>query len=108
VRLNCWSFALNPAGEVLVRGKPLPPLDGTRLVETEGIAVPVGYAWSPAVPAAIVRRAMRLEKDETLVWTADGARRTVAAGDWVRATRSAVRLTRDRFAENASVTGDSP
>ena len=95
VRLACWSFAANSTGLVLVRGTPLPPLPGTRFVETDGIAVPLGFAWSPAVPAAVLRRVFKLEKDDALLWTADGVRRRIAAGDWVRATRSAVRLTCD-------------
>jgi hypothetical protein len=98
IRLACWSFAADETGAVVVRGKPLPPVPGVRLVESDGIAVPVGYAWRPAVSAALVREAFRLEKDDGILWTADGVRRRIAAGDWVRATRSAARLTRDRLA----------
>jgi|GEM_PF-379936 len=97
VRLANWSFAADAAGRVLIRGTPLPPLPGTQFVVSEGIAVPVGFAWSPAVGAAVLRRVFRLERDDGVLWTADGVRRRIAAGDWVRATRSAVRLTRDRL-----------
>jgi len=107
VRLACWSVAADPAGRVEVRGTPLPPLPGARFVETDGIAVPLGYAWSPGVPAALLRQAFRLEHGDALLWTADGTRRRIAAGDWVRATRSAVRLTHDEFARRRSA-GDDP
>jgi hypothetical protein len=113
VRLACWTFVVNPIREVLVRGTPLPPLAGTQLVETEGIAVPVGFAWSPAVPPAVIRKSFRLEIGDSLVWSADGTARRIPAGDWVRATRSAVRLTRDQFqnggpkADDAAVDGST-
>jgi hypothetical protein len=106
VRLACWSFAANSTGLVLVRGTPLPPLPGTRFVEMEGIAVPLGFAWSPAMPAAVLRRVFKLEKDDAVLWTADGMRRRIAAGDWVRATRSAVRLTHDELARRRLASDD--
>ncbi|HUY90019.1 MAG TPA: hypothetical protein VMV10_14885 [Pirellulales bacterium] len=93
VRLARWSFAADAAGRAAIRGAPLPPLRGTQYVEESGLAVPAGWHWSPAVEAAVVRAALRLEPGDCALWFADGAWQKIAAGDWVRATRSAVRLT---------------
>jgi hypothetical protein len=92
-RLARWSFAADAAGRVVVRGAPLPPLRGTHYVEESGIAVPAGWHWSPAVEAAVVRAALRLEQGDCALWFADGSWQRIAAGDWVRATRSAARLS---------------
>ena len=55
VRLEPLAFAVNGVGDVLVRGVPLPPLPGVRLVEEKGIAVPCGWTWEPAVDADVLR-----------------------------------------------------
>jgi hypothetical protein len=106
VRLSCWSFAVDSAGRALVRGTPLPPLAGTQLAETDGIAVPLGYTWSPGVATGVLRQVFRLEAGDALLWTADGVRRRIAAADWVRAIRSAVRLTRDELARRRLAADD--
>ncbi len=93
VRLDRWTFAADSSGAVVVRGAPLPPLRGTQYVERAGIGVPAGWAWSPAVDAAVVRAVMRLEHGDCALWMSNGAWQRIEAGDWVRATRSAVRLT---------------
>ncbi len=61
VRLSRWEFAANRHGEVLVRGTPLPSLPGQHYWEAEGLLIPCGWHWSPAVSADIVRSVLRLE-----------------------------------------------
>jgi hypothetical protein len=92
-RLARWTFAADALGAVIIRGTPLPPLRGTQYVEANGIGVPAGWTWSPAVDAAVVRAALRLEEGACALWQADGAWQRIVADDWVQATRSAVRLT---------------
>lgn len=93
VRLDRWTFAVDATGSVVVRGAPLPPLPGVQCVEQAGIGVPSGWTWSPAVDAAVVRAVLRLDEGNCALWLSDGAWQKIEAGDWVRATRSAVRLT---------------
>lgn len=61
VRLSRWEFAANPHGEVLVRGTPLPSLPGQHYWEADGLLVPCGWRWSPALSADIVRTVLRLD-----------------------------------------------
>jgi hypothetical protein len=95
VRLARWSFVADRRGRIVVRGAPLPPLPGLRFVDHSGIVVPVGFTWSPHLPADVLRETFDLQKDDSLLWTPDGACERIAADDWVQATRSAARLTRD-------------
>jgi hypothetical protein len=97
-RLDCWSFALAADGQALVRGTPLPPLPGTCWVQTGGICVPAGRAWSPAVEPEIVRQLLQLNTGELALLRGDGSWDRVANDDWVRASRSAVRRTQESLA----------
>jgi hypothetical protein len=111
VRLDRLSFALDSAGRVLVRGKPLPPLDGQRFVEFEGIAVPVGWHWQPAVDAATLRALFGLDTpcedrreqqgDVTLLTSPDCAWERVPAQAFAQVTRSAVRLSAEAANERS-------
>lgn len=93
VRLDRWRFAVARDGRVVVVGQPLPSLPGERLVEHEGIAVSAGYFWSPPVEPCIVRERFALEAGDLALWHADGTWERIAAGDFVRATRAAIRAT---------------
>jgi hypothetical protein len=93
VRLDRWHFAVSAAGEVIVRGTPLPPLAGARLVEEQGIAVPSGWHWSPAVDADVLCNMFKLSSQDLLLWTPQGRRERIASEQFVRATRSAIRLS---------------
>lgn len=104
VRLDCWSFAADASGRVLVRGAPLPSLPGVFYVETEGVAVPAGWWWTPAVAASTLRRALGLDvsnasggttPDLALFLAEDGTWDLVSGDGFVKATRSAARLTRE-------------
>jgi MoxR-vWA-beta-propeller ternary system domain bpX2 len=93
VRLDRWHFAVSAREEVIVRGTPLPPLPGTRLVEEQGIAVPSGWHWSPAVDADVLRRLFKLAPNDVLLWTPAGRRERIASDHFVKGTRSAIRLS---------------
>ena len=60
VRLDRWRFAVAADGRVAVHVHPLPPLPGQRWVEQEGIAVPAGWTWAPAVEAELLRQVFGL------------------------------------------------
>jgi hypothetical protein len=93
VRLDRWRFAVAADGRVLVQGLPLPSLPGQRLVEREGIAVPAGWSWSPPVEPAVVRELFRLDSGSLAIWHVDGSWERIASGDFVRATRAAIRAS---------------
>lgn len=93
VRLARWTFAADRRGQVVIRGAPLPPLPGDRFVDHDGIAVPEGWTWTPHVPPDVLRAAFALGEGDTLLWTLRRGCERIAADDWVRATRSAARLT---------------
>jgi hypothetical protein len=93
VRLSRLSFAVSDDGRALIRGEPLPPLPGVRYVETHGVAAPVGWTWSPAVDADVLRQAIGLADGAIALYNVDGNCDVIESDDFVRATRSAVRLT---------------
>ena len=93
VRLESLAFAVSEQGHILVRGTPLPPLEGERLVEQEGIAIPAGYTWEPALDSIVIRGALRLPSGDLGLFQADGFWDRVRGEDFVRVTRSAARLS---------------
>jgi hypothetical protein len=93
LRMGCLSFLAARDGQVLVRGNPLPPLPGQQFVDHDGIVVPAGWSWQPAVEPQVLRAAAELESGDCLLWTADAGCQKLPADGWVRVSRSAVRLT---------------
>jgi hypothetical protein len=93
VRLDRWTFAADEQGRVLIRGLPLPPIAGQFYCEEEGIAVPAGWRWDPPLAAAVLRAAIGLAGRDLALLGPDGTCSIVREADWVRATRSAARLT---------------
>jgi hypothetical protein len=98
VRLDRLSFATSSDRLALIRGVPLPPLPGTRFVEIDGVAAPVGWAWSPNINPRALRPLLRLSQQDLAVFTLDGFCEVICGDEFVRATRSAVRLTEKEFA----------
>ena len=96
-RIDCWTFAATADGRVIVRGLPLPPLPGVQWVVEEGVAVPAGYEWSPAVDALTLQQALGLAAGELALLRPDGSWDRIADDDWTRASRSAARATRERL-----------
>jgi len=99
VRLARLQFAAAPDGRVLVRGTPLPPLPGRRLVLHHGVAVPAGFAWQPAVSAEVLARCLGVSGDALVLWNEDGTITPVHGEQFIPVTRSAVRATAQAVAE---------
>ncbi len=93
LRIERLRFAANAAGEALVLGTPLPPLNGRPCVETDGVIVPAGFAVHPAVTALVVRQVLNAPADAFVVWDEKGPR-VLSAECFVSVSRSAGRLTR--------------
>jgi hypothetical protein len=93
VRLRQLRFAVDEAGNVVVRGKPLPPLPGRQFVLHGNIAVQAGFTWEPAVSADVLSRRLGLSTDALAIFYQDGTFSRIEAEQFVPATRSAVRET---------------
>lgn len=94
-RLDRWTFAVSDDRRTIVRGAPIPPLPGEPYVESAGIAVPCGWRCDPPIDAATAREVLGLDASSLALFHTDGSWERVAAGDFVRATRSALRATQD-------------
>jgi len=93
IRLRCLSFAAASDGRVIIRGTPLPSVVGLRLVEDNGVAVPCGWAWAPAVEATVVRELLGLEEGDFALLTGAGSVEIIRADGFAASCRSAVRMT---------------
>jgi len=93
VRLERLSFAAGDDGRTVVHGTPLPPITGRPFVEEQGVAVPAGWTWRPGVAAAVLRPLFGLEENDLALLGEDGTWERIPAAGFVRAARSAVRLT---------------
>ena len=99
VRLDRWAFAINGEGKIVVRGEPLPPVQGGRFVERSGVAVEAGWTWSPRIAPDVLSEALGLASGDVALLYEDGTWDHVQAADFVRATRSAVRLSCEAFSD---------
>lgn len=97
VRLRQLRFAVNAIGDVVVRGKPLPPLPGRQFVLHGNVAVQAGFAWEPAVSAEVLARRLGLSADALVLLHEDATFFRIEAEQFVPATRSAVRETSQGF-----------
>lgn len=91
VRLTAWKFAADATLRILVCGLPLPPLPGQLFVEEGGIALPAGWAFSPAIPASVLHDALGLARGDIALFTPEGTWEHLAEGDFVPASRAAIR-----------------
>jgi hypothetical protein len=97
LRLASLSFAVAENQQTLITGQPLPTLPGVRLVNRNGILTPCGYAWSPAVDAAVLREVFGLGNDDVVVLDPDSTHQVIRAEQFVSASRSAARMTTAGF-----------
>ena len=92
-RLERLAFAMSAEHHVVIRGQPLPPLSGERYVERSGVAIPVGWSWSPAIDACLVARVLGIEADVLALVHQDAAHDLIRNEDFVATTRSSVRAS---------------
>jgi hypothetical protein len=101
VRLDRLEFAAAADGRVLIRGRPLPPIPGTRFVLHGQIAVPAGFIWRPTVIPEVLARGLGLARDALALWNDDNTITRLHREQFVRVTRSAVHATRRALGECA-------
>ncbi len=97
IRLDGLAFAVSDDQQALVLGKPVPPLPGIRMVNQSGILTPCGFAWSPPVEPAALKDLFALGPNDVVVLAEDGTHQVIRSEQFVRASRSAARATREEF-----------
>jgi hypothetical protein len=98
-RLRPLRFAAT-RDEALITGTPLPALPGVACWEASGIIAPAGWTWAPAVDAMTLRCVLSLGAGELALFRADGSWQLLRESSFVKAHRSAVRITtRERARE---------
>lgn len=95
VRLDRWAFAVSEDGQAVIWGAPSPPIQGVRFVEEQGVAVEAGWTWAPPVDRRVLAEVLELAKRDLALIHADGSWERIRGEDFVRATRSAVRLSQE-------------
>ncbi len=102
IRLRNLIWALDPVHPetVLIRGAPLPPVPGKRWVEDNGVVVPAGQRWWPAVSAETLRKALGVAATELALLGLDGRWSRMPRTAWLPGNRSTIRLV---LANNPSV-----
>lgn len=93
IRLSRLSFAVNHEHRVLIHGEPLPPLEGLRWTVIEGIGIPIGHTWSPAVSAGLLAEAMGATPHALLLWFSSGQVERIQWENFLPATRANIRAT---------------
>ncbi len=94
LRFQGLAFACGDDGRVLVRGTPVPPVEGTPLWIEADIAVPCGYCLDPQVPAASLLPLLAQPSTAGLhLLNEDGSREWIPEDAFVHVSRSAVRAT---------------
>jgi hypothetical protein len=98
-RLQALKFAVSDQGEVLVMGTPLPAIPGKEYWMRDMMLIPGGYDLEyPALSAQISERLNPL-KDAVIVLHEDGNWEKIGWDDFVSASRSAIRLTRENHSQ---------
>jgi len=92
LRLERLQFAASHQQAILV-GEPLPPIRGDTFYVRQGVAVPVGFDWQPALDARVLRRAFGLGEGDIALLLPEGGCCVIRSDQFCGATRSAVRLT---------------
>jgi hypothetical protein len=93
VRLRPLRVAASSDGRAVLRGSPLPPIQGRRYAEREGIAVPCGYGFAPALEPAVLRQLLDISPDDLALFHEDGSYERVEASSFARASRGTARAT---------------
>ena len=92
VRLNQLSFAASES-EALIRGIPIPPVPGQRFIEAGGVAIPLGWRPEPELNAKSIRHLLQVPEGTMALLLEDGSFESIPDHVFVRATRSATRMT---------------
>jgi len=98
LRLKPLRFATAMDGRCLILGAPLPSIPGRLFVAREGIIIPAGTAWSPAVSALTLRRLFGTPDQDMVLWDENGIRH-LSSELIVPASRANARATAAGFSD---------
>lgn len=93
VRLEPLRYAVNSRSQALVLGRPLPPLPGTRFGLHDGIAIPAGFTWAPAVSSAVLAECFAPPAGGLAVWLPRDGVTTLHPELWLPLTPGSLRAT---------------
>ncbi|HEY2253603.1 MAG TPA: hypothetical protein VGH74_21155, partial [Planctomycetaceae bacterium] len=102
VRLQALTFALSSDNRVVVRGTPLPPIAGDRFYERGGMALACGWGWPRWLDDETARAALNISANDLALVSPAGTWETIPADQFVRATRSAIRLSGEAVANHST------
>ncbi|PSL46653.1 hypothetical protein CLV51_103634 [Chitinophaga niastensis] len=94
IRLQPLTFAASDKNEVLIMGQPLPPIPGKEYVLQHKLLLPAGYEFNPAGIAFLVAAKLNPQQEDYLIFDATGTWECIPATAFVKAGRSAIRLTK--------------
>ncbi|MBO9732259.1 MAG: hypothetical protein J7623_26695 [Chitinophaga sp.] len=92
-RLQALSFATSADRQVLIMGSPLPPIPGQEYVLQEQLLLPAGYSFTPPGITTIVNQQLNAAQTDLLLFRTNGHWERIPTTAFVKADRSAVRLT---------------
>lgn len=92
IRLNQLSFAASKS-EALIRGIPIPPIPGQLFIEAGGVAIPLGWRPERELDAKSIRDLLQVPEGTMALLLEDGSFESIPDHVFVRATRSATRMT---------------
>jgi len=98
VRLSCTRFAVSEAGQVLITGYPLPPIQGREYWRVDNILLPPGYAFEIPLMAQLITAKLNPAGDAILLFDTEGGYEIIPVESLVQSSRAAIRLT------NANIT----
>ena len=104
-RLKGLRFAVSGDGRALLLGRPLLPLLGRGYRVTERLGLPLGYGWSLPVAEQTLRRLLGVDASEWAILHEDGSFDRLRDEDFLDLSRSAVRLTFERYQMEKMLTG---
>lgn len=102
IRLKPLQYAVDSQQRTIIRGAPLPSIEGSFFCEQKGIAVAAGWVWSPQVDVDVLHSLFKLNPGDVVLLHADQSREFIRADQFTPLTRSSVRLTLQRFDNTSS------
>lgn len=93
IRLAPLTFAVSNQKEVLVSGSPLPALPGQLYWQDHQVLLPAGRTFKLSLMAELLSDTYAKEKDKFLLFRSDHLCEIIAAKDFQKVSRSAVRRT---------------
>ena len=101
VRLTPLLYAVDAQQRAVIFGSPLPPIEGTHFCESMGVAAEAGWTWSPPVNVEVLRDLFQISKGDLVLLHSDQSREVIRADQFVRLSRSSVRLSLQQFVKTS-------